>query len=70
MRWEDETERERRAEYRRWRQGGKVEWDSSGERAAQERYRRDMELRRNTEVTWDDSEERACMEMFRKKYGK
>ena len=70
MRWEDGQEREWRAEYERWRQGGSVDWDDRGEKETRERYRQDTRLRRDKEVSWDDGDERACMEMYRKKYGK
>ena len=70
MAWEDEKERQLRAEYERWRLGGPVVWDVTGERETQERYRDDMRLRRNNEVSWEDGDERACREMYRKKYGK
>ena len=70
VRWEDEREKQWRAEYQRWRLGGAVVWNTSGEREAQQSSRRETKLRRNTELRWEDGEERACREMYRKKYGK
>ena len=70
MRWEDEREKQWRAEYQRWRLGGTVVWDTTGEREAQETSRHNTRLRRKTELRWEDGDEKACREMYRKKYGK
>ena len=70
VRWEDEREKQWRAEYERWRLGGSVTWDDTGERDTQERFRDDTRQRRKTDLSWEDGDERACREMYRKKYGK